>query len=220
MCESYHSMVSGQSKQGWIPTQEKTNILIAASRKPHFILKKKNSSNCSSTNEMKALVFLFCIWSTWISTWNIGSSFVKTKSRTINHKIIINILKTKLIENSDLFIPFFLSAKHVEVELVIFFHVRLIKTFALCLIRHVLYLPKCLCLYTKLKRERLFVFHFYTLLSRYIDIEEDVNKIWRENKICAPKHKKLQQIFFQQPVFVSLFLLLVTVIVSNIHETL
>ena len=75
-----------------------------------------------------------------------------------------------VIENTDLFIPFF-SAKHVEVELVIFFHVRLIKTFALCLIRHVLYLLKCLCLYTKLKRERLFVFHFYTLLSRYIDVK-------------------------------------------------
>ena len=176
VCESYHSMVSGQSKQGWIPTQDKTNILIAASRKPHFILKKKNSSNCSSTNEMKALVFLFCIWSTWISTWNIGSSFVKTKSRTINHKIIINILKTKLRQSCGhreyrFIYSFFLSAKHVEVELVIFFHVRLIKTFALCLIRLVLYLLKCLCLYTKLKRERLFVFHFYTLLSRYIDVK-------------------------------------------------
>ena len=41
VCESYHSMVSGESKQGWIPTQDKTNILIAASRKPHFILKRK-----------------------------------------------------------------------------------------------------------------------------------------------------------------------------------
>ena len=170
---------------------------------------------------MKALVFLFCIWSTWISTWNIGSSFVKTKSRTINHKIIINILKTKLIENSDLFIPFFLSAKHVEVELVIFFHVRLIKTFALCLIRRVCFISSEMLVFIYKVETRTSV--CISLLHSPLKIhwrEEHVNKIWRENKICAQKHKKLQQIFFQQPVFVSLFLLLVTVIVSNIHETL